>query len=46
MFICKKDKEARMRKKIIKRFDKTLDIRSFVAMYTNLSLLLKMLLTD
>ena len=45
MFVCKKDKEARMRKKIIERFDNTLDIRSFVAIYTNLSLLLNLLLT-
>ena len=35
-----------MRKKIIERFDKTLDIRSFVNVYTNLSLLLQLLLTQ
>ena len=46
MFICKKDKERRMRKKIIERFDKTLDIRSFVAVYTNLTLLIQLLLTQ
>ena len=45
-FVCKKDKERRMRKKIIERFDKTLDIRSFVAVYTNLSLILQLFLTQ
>ena len=40
-----KDREMRAREKVNARFEKNLDIRSFVTVYTNLSLLIRVLLT-
>ena len=41
---CKKNREKRLREKIVQRFDDTLDIRSFVSVRTNLAILMSMLL--
>ena len=43
--LCGKDKELRFREKSVKRFEKHLDIRSFVGVHTNLALALSLLFT-
>ena len=45
-FACRKDKQLQMKEKAMARFERPLDIRSFVSMYTNLSLLLKVIFTE
>ena len=45
-FLCGKDKEIKLREKAAERIEDQLDIRSFSGVYTNLSLLLSVLLTD
>ena len=45
-FLCKKDKEIKLREKAAERIEDQLDIRSFSGVYTNLTLLLSVLLTD
>ena len=45
-FLCKKDKEIKLREKAAERIEDQLDIRSFSSVYTNLTLLLSVLLTD
>ena len=45
-YFCKKDPKMRMREKAAERFEDVLDIRSFVNVYTNLTLMLSMILTD
>ena len=42
---CKKDRKRKYTKRAVERFEKSLDIRSFVAVYTNLSLLLRVIFT-
>ena len=42
---CKKDRKRKFTNKVIERFEKSLDIRSFVSVYTNLSLLLRVIFT-
>ena len=44
--LCKKDRETRLKKKIVERFEDQLDIRRFVSSQTNLSLLLSIFLTN
>ena len=41
---CKKSREARLREKVVDRFDESLDIRSFVSVRTNLAILMSLLL--
>ena len=45
-YFCKKDSEMKLREKAAERFEDLLDIRSFIGVYTNLTLLLSMILTD
>ena len=40
----KKNREARLREKVVNRFDDSLDIRSFVSVGTNLAILMSLLL--
>ena len=42
---CRKDKQIRVRENAMVRFEKPLDIRSFVGVHTNLVLLLNLVLT-
>ena len=44
--ICKKDRETRLKKRIVQRFEDQLDIRQFVSSQTNLKLLLSIFLTN
>ena len=44
--ICGPDRELRLMRKVTKRFEEQLDIRSFVRVRTNLALLLRLLFTD
>ena len=41
---CRKNREMRLREKIVQRFEDTLDIRSFVSVRTNLAILMSILL--
>ena len=45
-FLCKKDKEIKLREKAAERIKDQLYIRSFSGVYTYLTLLLSVLLTD
>ena len=42
---CRKDRKSRLKRKIEARFENLLDIRSFTNVYTNLAILLRVLLT-
>ena len=42
---CKKDRETKLRRKAVVRFENQLDIRSFINVRTNLALLFEFLLT-
>ena len=44
-FLCKKSPEMRLREKAAARFEDSLDIRSFVQVYTNLAMVIDLLLT-
>ena len=44
-FLCKSNKNMRLREKAAARFEENLDIRRFVAVHTNLALILDLLLT-
>ena len=44
-FFCKKSKKQILRDKLAARFEKELDIRSFVGVHTNLAILLSVLLS-
>ena len=44
-FLCKKSREMRLREKAAARFEDSLDIRSFVQVYTNLAMIIDLLLT-
>ena len=43
--LCKRDKEMKLKQKAVSRFEEHLDIRSFLSVYTNLALLIKVLLS-
>lgn len=45
-FACKKDKQLLIREKAMARLERPLDIRSFVSMHTNLTLLIKLIFTE
>ena len=42
--LCGKNREVRLRKKVLSRFDESLDIRSFVSVRTNLAIMMNLLL--
>ena len=42
--LCGKNREMRLRDKVVSRFDESLDIRSFVSVRTNLAILMSLLL--
>ena len=42
--LCGKNREMRLRERVAKRFDDSLDIRSFVSVRTNLAILMSLLL--
>ena len=44
--ICGPDRELRLMRKVTKRFEEQLDIRSFVRVRTNLALLVRLLFND
>ena len=44
--ICGPDRELRLMKKVNKRYNNQLDIRSFVRVRTNLALLMRLLFSD
>ena len=44
-FACRRDRFVKLKEKAVGRFERPLDIRSFVSMYINLSLLLDLLFT-
>ena len=45
-FFCKKDKQLVLQERAAQRIEDQLDIRSFASVYTNLTLLLSVLLTN
>ena len=44
--IFRKDKQQKIRENAMERFERPLDIRSFVSVYTDLALLVKLIFSD